>query len=393
MALRLDWYFLRRALKIYGAVCIVMAALLILENTPRLLALIGDTTHPLRILAQMSLALIPEYMAIGTLVGLFLAIALATRSLCLSGEYQIFSAIGRSPARLLVAPMILALATMGVQAGLRFELQPSGEVRLQQLGNDILSGMLGLAVHADQPISLGGGTSLYVDRIDADRQRLLDVILETGNATFYARSADAAYVSEGFVRFRLEHVTAVYPQASGRARSGTFAAIDFVTPMHSSAPITGPARFETKQRGLAGLIAMHRNRNADARAAADKAIAERASYVLACLFFPWLAIALGTPPLRSTSGLGIGAGCIVIVLFIKSVSLAASDLPISPFVAAAVNLGLWATVLYILFAYEQKHGPGWVESWLFALTRRLRSIVRRTASPIGYSKASRAAHG
>ena len=182
--------------------------------------------------------------------------------------------------------MILALATMGVQAGLRFELQPGGEVRLQQLGNDILSGMLGLAVHADQPISLGGGTSLYVDRIDADRQRLLDVILETGNATFYARSADAAYVSEGFVRFRLEHVTAVYPQASGRARSGTFAAIDFVTPMHSSAPITGPARFETKQRGLAGLIAMHRDRNAAARAAADKAIAERASYVLAACFSP-----------------------------------------------------------------------------------------------------------
>ena len=71
MALRLDWYFLRRALKIYGAVCIVMAALLILENTPRLLALIGDTTHPLRILVQMSLALIPEYMAIGTLVACF----------------------------------------------------------------------------------------------------------------------------------------------------------------------------------------------------------------------------------------------------------------------------------------------------------------------------------
>lgn len=376
MGLRLDWYFLRRAIRIYAAVCIVMAVLLILENTPRLLALIGETSHPLRILAQMSLALIPEYLAIGTLLGLFLAVALTTRSLCLSGEYQIFSAIGRSPARLLVAPMILALATMGAQAGLRFELQPGGEVRLQQLGNDILSGMLGLAVHAEKPIKLGAGTSLYIERLDVERQRLFDVILETGNATLYAKSADAVYVAEGFVRFRLEDVTAIYPQSSGRPQSGSFAALDFVAPMQSSAAIAGPSRFETKHLGLAGLLAMRGSPDLATRAAADKTIAARFSYVLACLFLPWLGIALGTPPLRSTSGLGIGAGCIAIVLLIKSISLASSDLPVSPFVAAGANLALWAALLFALFRYEQRHGPGWAEAGLLRASQMLRSIVR-----------------
>src|SRR3546814_7198567 len=87
----------------------VIVLLLSLENSRRLMGQIEHVERPLSVLLELLAYLVPEYLAMGLLIALFLAVALAFRSMALKGELDILMSVGLSPWRLLRVPLLLGL--------------------------------------------------------------------------------------------------------------------------------------------------------------------------------------------------------------------------------------------------------------------------------------------
>src|SRR3546814_7095890 len=151
---------------VLGTVAVIVL-LRSLENSRRLMGQIEHVERPLSVLLELLAYLVPEYLAMGLLIALFLAVALAFRSMALKGELDILMSVGLSPWRLLRVPLLLGLLVAFCHAGLRGYIQPVGEQRLDALGSAIAVGNLGMTVTAGEFLHPDPATVLRVEESDA----------------------------------------------------------------------------------------------------------------------------------------------------------------------------------------------------------------------------------
>ena len=106
----IDLYIARRLARPFLAVSAVIVLLLTLENSRRLMALLGNVEQPVAVLIKLMLYLVPEYLGLGLLIAVFVSVAVVFRDFALQGELDIFASIGLSPRRLLRAPLMWFVA-------------------------------------------------------------------------------------------------------------------------------------------------------------------------------------------------------------------------------------------------------------------------------------------
>lgn len=374
-----DRYLLRQVAVRYVAVVTVVVSLLLLENAHRLAGDLVDTTDPLRLLGRLSLMLVPEHLAVASPVALFLAVALTVRALAMRGEWQMF-AVGRmSPARTLLAPLMLAVAVAGLQLAVRLEWRPGGERQLDALYHQIASGEHGTPIPTREPLVLAPGTTMVAD--GASRQdgvvMLHDVVVHQAGDVLYAPRAAVVSMTRGGIVLDLQAGTVVHVTGRDRWRRIGFAHLNVGGAAPGLALTTGNARLRLDRLGASDLWARAVDPAVTDRDAARAALMARIESAVFLLLLPWLGMILGAPPLRRHGAAGLLVGIALIVVHGQAAGAIEDNLARVAVPAAIVHLLAWIGVVAVAARGMQ---AGWrpaVLAWTVPIRRTLAALSAR----------------
>lgn len=374
---------------------LIAAMLLVLDRMLRLFDFVATEGGPVSVVWKMLANLLPEYLGLGIPIGLMLGILLAFRRLATSSELDVLRGVGMSYARLLRVPYMYATLLAAVNLAIVGYVQPRARYAYEGLRFELRSGALGASIKVGEFTRLGDKLTL---RIEQSRDKGAELSGIFVNATPSPGSWASATAERGqFLRtddpdviiFRLTNGTLVH-NAPGyvapRVLSFTSHDLPIDLPRFEAFRRRGERNLELTLPELAVL-------GHDARVSEEMRDTSRAAFhfrlaeVATMFLLPMLALALGVPPKRSTSALGVFVAIVMIVAYHK-VNEYGEDVgglgridPIlslwGPFaVFAALTFWMYYTVAYVpggqpIGALERVAGKTW--GWI----RRRFSIGRR----------------
>lgn len=366
----LDIYLLRLSCGTLGTVVAIIMSLMVLEHLPRLIDITSLSGHRGYIVGQTVLGLVPEYAGIGTVFGLYLAIALTVRKLALRGELDVIEAMGIAPRRWLRVPIALTLLAAGFVLVNQGWLMPAGEQRIDDIGRRMTAGDFGFNLSAHEFHSMGDDIVLKFDGINPENGRLAGIFVRTADGVFQAGSGSLSLSSDREPILQLRHGQLIEP--AGRVLS--FEAIDVRLPRIARAD-HGPTETDTVWRTepIGSLIA-------SSNPAPLRIACARLLWVLLLPLAAALAITLGRPPLRSNSALGLFVGLCFLIGLVKSIDWYAGLHTAHP-VAEAGMLGcLWLALVAMVPRWrESAHSLTAAKAW-----RKIgmRPFARGLATPL-----------
>ncbi|HWH22867.1 MAG TPA: LPS export ABC transporter permease LptF [Allosphingosinicella sp.] len=366
---RIDRYLARLIFVPLVATLTLAAMLLLLDKMLRLFDFVVTEGGPVNVVWQMLANLIPEYLALGIPIGLMLGILLAFRRLALSSELDTLRAVGLSYGRLLRVPYLYAIVLMLVNLGIVGFVQPYAHYAYEGLRFELRSGALGASIKVGEFNNLGKRMTLRVDRSDDEGRHLHGVFLrgEAGDGRTLAVTADLgtflATDDPDTIILRLTDGRLVHNAPGYRIpRVLSFASHDL--------PIDLPTIEAFRGRGDRNdeltLPELVRIGGGDAAASEKQRIAARANFhfrmaeVVMMLLLPLLAVALAVPPKRSTSGLGIFLGIVMIVTYHKVNQYAeqmGAQGRVDPLIALWVPFAIFALIILRMY-WTLAHKPG-----------------------------------
>ncbi|HJQ16897.1 MAG TPA: LPS export ABC transporter permease LptF [Allosphingosinicella sp.] len=301
------------------------AMLLLLEKMLRLFDFVVSEGGPVSVVWRMLANLIPEYMSLGIPIGLLMGILLAFRRIALSSELDSLRAAGVSYARLLRIPYLFAAALMLLNLAIVGFIQPYAHYKYEGLRFELRSGALGASIKVGEFTNLGKRMTLRVERSDDEGRRLHQVFVraESRDGRTLAVTAD-----RGTFLATDDPDTIILRLARGRL---VHDAPGYKTPRvlsfeNHDLPINLPAIDAFRGRGkgndeltipelvrLGTTPGLAETKRDSFRANLHYRLAEVAMMAL----LPLLGIALGVPPKRSVSGLGIFLSIVMVVTYHK----------------------------------------------------------------------------
>jgi lipopolysaccharide export system permease protein len=365
---RIDRYLARLIFVPLVATLTLAAMLLLLDKMLRLFDFVVRQGGPVNIVWQMLANLIPEYLSLGIPIGLLLGVLLAFRKLALSSELDTLRAVGLGYGRLLRVPYLFAIALAALNFAIVGYLQPYAEYKYEQLRFDLRSGALGASIKVGEFNNLGRRMTLRVERTDDEGRHLHQVFIraESRDGRWLAATADMgeflATDDPDTIILRLTRGRMVHDAPKYRApRALSFESHDI--------PVNLPSteRFRVRGSGndeltIPELVRIGRSAQTD-EAQRD---ATRANFhfrmveVAMMLLLPLLAVALAVPPKRSTSGLGIFLGIVMMVTYHKINQYAeqmGAQGRIDPLIALWTPFLLFAALILWMY-WTLAHRPG-----------------------------------
>ncbi len=377
----LDRYLARQEFAPFVATLAIVVAMLSLENIPRLWGIAGGTNAPALLMIRMMSALIPEYLAVALPLASFIAPAWAIRSMARRGEWQLFAALGQSPARMLLAPMLIAALAALTLLAIRMEVEPWGERALDEISIEVRNGTFGLPIPLDEFISLDSQTDLYAAPVSVGQTGVGSVFISRGDTTYSAAHANARRGQDGRIELELENGLAVQRQADGQNRVLRFGKYRMAFDLKQEQAIRLPLldRLDRMPSLELGRKAALEQVRVSETSPAMSALLARISSAIFCLALPWVALALAVPPRRKSGGAGAFIGIAAIVLFMRTSHAVETGFSAQPALAALVHLSAWAIVTATLFRFAQNHEEGAVDLAISRLGSRVLKTVRRPA--------------
>ena len=367
MQLRLiDRYVLRLSLGTLLSVVGIIMSLMVLEHIPRLIDITRLSGERGYIVGQTVLGLLPEYGGIGILVGLYLSFALAIRKLELRGELAAIEAAGIGPWRWMRVPILLTVLAAGFIMANQGWLVPRGEQRLALIGEKMARGDFGYVLSGGEFHRLGTRATLYFDSIDEADRSLTGVFVLDDERVYNARRGVLSIAANGEGRLRLSGGQALDRQGDAVL---TFEEVVF----RRGAVTTGVPDETADQRS-------DRSRTLDALWYSDDPANRAAAYArllwpALVLLVPALAFAVGRPPMRSTSPIGLIFGLGLLVAFLKSVSLAETADRLPPPSGAIALLAAWIGTVGALLEWQRRSGFGALDEEAALVFKRLRPLI------------------
>jgi lipopolysaccharide export system permease protein len=322
---RIDRYLARLIFVPLTATLVLAAMLLLLDKMLRLFDFVVSEGGPVAVVWQMLLNMIPEYLGLGIPIGLLLGILLAFRRLALSSELDTLRAVGLSYGRLLRVPYLYAIALMLVNLAIVGFVQPYAQYAYEGLRFELRSGALGASIKVGEFNNLGKRMTLRVESSDDQGRHLHGVFVRAASrdGRTLAVTADLgtflATDDPDTIILRLTNGRLVHNAPGYRVpRVLSFASHDL--------PIDLPAIEAFRGRGngndeltIPELVRIGRADNVteSLRDSSRSNFHFRMVEVAMMLLLPLLAVALAVPPKRSTSGLGIFVGIVMVVTYHK----------------------------------------------------------------------------
>lgn len=369
----LDHYLLANSGGTLASVFGIVISLMLFEHLPRLFDIVRLSGRKSYVIAQSMLSLLPEYAGIGLLFGLYLAIALTVRRLSLRGELDVIAATGVPTRRWMRWPAALAVLAAALLLWTQGWLMPAGERHLVDLGRQLEDGRFGYALQAGEFTDLGNGVTVKFDRIDAITGQLEGVFIHTGETTFTASRGRLGFDFGGDVLVDLDDGRTL---DSGSGQSLSFSHFHLDSSQRSAGAGAGTDELgRRKATALPSLLASDKP--------PDRAWAwSRLLWPVFALIIPFAALVLGKPPRRSGSSLGLMAGLLIVMLFIRTAGLVATTRIDRPSIVAAGVATFWVAIVALLVQGERRWGAGYVDAALRRLGRRLGRARQRTKKEV-----------
>ena len=389
----IDRYIFRLVVIPMVGVFALAASLLLLEKMLRLFDFVAVEGGPIGVVFKMLGALIPEYASLAIPLGLLLGVLLAFRKLATTSELDIFRAVGLSYGRLLRVPYIITALLMAVNVALVFYVQPVSRYYYEQLEYELRSGALGASIKVGEFTTLADRMALRVESSEDSGRNLKGIFARVANDKGQVLSISAregAFLATtdnpDTIILRLNEGTIVQDTGSETPRVLTFSRHDL--------PIDLPAIEQFRSRGdatreyiLPELLKLgwaNQGQSEEARDASQASFNFRLVEVVMMALMPLLAVAMGIPPKRSTSALGVFVSIVLVVSYHKVnqygediASLGRVDPIIAlwgPFVIFAALILWW----YWRVAYVPGgQALGALENWFAKLGKRVRQLFER----------------
>lgn len=376
---------------------LIAAMLLVLDRMLRLFDFVATQGGPVSVVWKMLANLMPEYLGLGIPIGLMLGILLAFRRIATSSELDVMRGVGMSYSRLLRVPYVFAIVLAALNIAIVGYVQPKARYNYEQLRFELRTGALGASIKVGEFAHLGDRMTLRIERSRDQGRQLSGIFVHaiSPKGDWVGVTAQTgqflATDDPNVIIFRLTNGTLIHNRPGfNTPRTLTFTAHDLPIdlPRFESFRARGGKNLEYTLVELAKL-----GKNAQTEAQRDGSRAEfhfRIVEVAMMFLLPLLAVALGVPPKRSTSALGVFLSIVMVVTYHKINQYAASlgergdlDPAIAlwvPFVLfAALILWMYHTLAHVpggqpIGALERSFGKAWK-----AIARRLPGRRRETA--------------
>jgi lipopolysaccharide export system permease protein len=304
---------------------VIFAMLLVLDRMLRLFDFVATQGGPVSVVWRMLGNLLPEYFGLGIPVGLLLGTLLAFRKLATSSELDVLRAVGMSYPRMLYVPYLFAIALGLLNLAIVGIVQPEARYNYEKLRFELRTGALGASIKVGEFTHFGDGMTLRVEQSHDNGRRLSGIFLRRddgkgGSIAVTAASGQFfATDNQDEIIFRLSNGTLIRTEAkiaTPRVLRFTSNDLPIALPKTENFRVRGGQNLE---RTLPELARIGSDRTAD-RELRDTSLAAfhfRTAEVVSILLLPLLALALGVPPKRSTSALGVFLAIIMIVAYHK----------------------------------------------------------------------------
>ena len=388
----IDRYIFRLVIVPMLGVFALAASLLVLDKMLRLLDFVAVEGGPVGVVFKMLATLMPEYASLAIPLGLLLGILLAFRKLATTSELDVFRAVGLSYGRLLRVPYLITAVLMAVNIALVFFIQPVSRFTYERLEYDLRSGALGASVKVGEFNTIADRMALRIETSENDGRELKGIFARVADEKGQVLSISAksgAFLATtddpDTIILRLTDGTIVQDSGNQTPRVLTFTRHDL--------PIDLPAIEEFRSRGedereyiLPELLRMGwaDDEPKIKRAASQASFNFRLVEVVMMALMPLLAVALGIPPKRSTSALGVFISIVMVVAYHK-VNQYGEDVGalgmVDPLLALWVPFLLFASLILWMY-YRVAFVPGGqaigaLENWFSKVAKRITKLFRR----------------
>lgn len=388
----IDRYIFRLVTVPMAAVFAIAASLLVLDKMLRLFDFVAVEGGPVGVVFKMLVALVPEYASLAIPLGLLLGILLAFRKLATTSELDVFRAVGLGYGRLLRVPFAITAVLMAVNVALVFFIQPVSRYYYEQMEYELRSGALGASIKVGEFTTLADRMALRIEESEDDGRRLKGIFARVANDQDQVLSISAkegAFLATtdnpDTIILRLTNGTIVQDTGSQTPRVLTFTRHDL--------PIDLPAVEEFRARGDAEReyilpellrIGWSDELPEEARDASQASFNFRLVEVVMMALLPLLAVALGVPPKRSSSALGVFISIVMVVAYHK-VNQYGEDIAalgrVDPILALWGPFAIFAALIIWMY-WRVAHVPGGqaigaLEIWFDKLAKRVGGLFRR----------------
>ena len=303
---------------------VIAAMLLILDRMLRLFDFVATQGGPISVVWRMLANLLPEYLGLGIPIGLMLGILLAFRRLATTSELDVMRGVGMSYARLLRVPYMYTVALALVNLAIVGFIQPKARYFYEGLRFELRTGALGASIKVGEFAHFGPKMTIRIEQSREKGRQLQGIFVHQQSApetwvSVTARGGEFLATDDpDTIIFRLTDGTLVHNDPKFRApRVLTFTNHDLPIPLprYESFRARGGRNLEWTLPELAQL-----GQEGDTRELRNESRAEfhfRMVEIASMFLLPLLAVALGVPPKRSTSALGVFLSIVIIVTYHK----------------------------------------------------------------------------
>ena len=340
---------------------LLSAMLLVLDRMLRLFEFVATEGGPVSVVWRMLANLLPEYLGLGIPIGLMLGCLLAFRRLATSSELDVLRAVGISYTRMLKVPYMYAVALALLNLSIVGFVQPWARYNYEQLRFEIRSGALGASIKVGEFTTFGSRMTLRIEESANEGRDLSGIFVRmtTKDGPLAVSAEKGQFLRSDdpdTIIFRLTNGTLVHSaKDSPVPRVLTFSTHNLPIPLpkYEQFRKRGDRSLEQTLPELARVgrdVKVQETQRISSRAAFHFRLAEVASMFL----LPMLAVALGIPPKRSTSALGVFLSIVMIVTYhkVNEYAQAIGSLGrIDPIIALWVPFAVFAGL--VLWMYHQ----------------------------------------
>lgn len=347
---------------------VIFAMLLVLDRMLRLFDFVATEGGPVSVVWRMLANLLPEYFGLGIPVGLLLGTLLAFRKLATSSELDVMRAVGMSYPRMLRVPYLFAIVLGVLNFAIVGFVQPDARYKYEKLRFELRTGALGASIKVGEFTHFGNDMTLRIERSDDNGRRLSGIFLRRDDgrggsiAVTAAKGQFFAIDNPDEIIFRLTDGTLVRTEAgvpTPRVLRFTAFSLPIALPKTENFRIRGG---ENLERTLPELVRIGTDDTASKaeRDLSNAAFNFRTAEVLSILVLPLMGLALGVPPKRSTSPLGVFLAIVMIVAYhkVNEYAQAVGGLGrIDPFLAIWIPFAVFVSLILWMF-YTIAFVPG-----------------------------------
>lgn len=305
---------------------VIAAMLLVLDRMLRLFDFVATEGGPINVVWQMLANLLPEYFGLGIPIGLMLGCLLAFRRLATSSELDILRAVGMSYGRLLRVPYMYAIVLAALNLGIVGYVQPKARYAYENLRYELRTGALGASIKVGEFTTFpNNGPTVRIEQSHDEGRELTGIFVQQNDKKggSFAVTAEKgrfyAAPNPDEIIFQLTNGTLVRHEAGvpvPRVLRFNLWNIPIRLPETSPFRARGGRNLEFTLPELA-RIGRDRSAPEPLRDTSRAAFHFRITEVVSMFLLPMLALALGVPPKRSTSALGVFLSIVIIVTYFK----------------------------------------------------------------------------